>query len=98
MQQGNRHNTTAIGLIAKAVLLACTALAAMALAPDAAAKPNDNNETAARSAQPLKKPPQPKVKVYKSSSEETEAERSRRLYRECKGMNNAGACKGFTRK
>ena len=33
----------------------------------------------------------------KSPSEETTAERDRRLYRECKGMHNAGACLGYTR-
>lgn len=33
-----------------------------------------------------------------SSSEETRAERERRLYRECRGMPNAGACKGFTQR
>ncbi len=33
-----------------------------------------------------------------SSSEETRAERDRRLFRECKGMHNAGACKGYTRR
>lgn len=32
-----------------------------------------------------------------SSAEETSAERDRRLYRECKGMHNAGACLGYTR-
>lgn len=33
----------------------------------------------------------------RSSSEESRAERERRLYRECRGMHDAGACKGFTR-
>ncbi len=96
--QRDGHHTTAAELITKTVLLACTALAAITLAPHAAAKPGDNQDTTTRSAQPLKKAPPTKVKAYKSSSEETEAERSRRLYRECKGMNNAGACKGYTRK
>ncbi|MFT4241491.1 MAG: hypothetical protein QM569_04330 [Acidovorax sp.] len=36
-------------------------------------------------------------KHKRSDSEETSAERDRRLYRECKGMHNAGACKGYTR-
>lgn len=35
--------------------------------------------------------------TQKSPSEETTAERDRRLYRECKGMHNAGACLGYTR-
>lgn len=38
-----------------------------------------------------------KVTYQRSSSEESRAERDRRLYRECKGMNNAGACLGYTR-
>lgn len=37
------------------------------------------------------------VKYQRSASEETNAERDRRLLRECKGMHNAGACRGYTR-
>jgi len=33
-----------------------------------------------------------------SSSEESRAERERRLYRECRGLPDAGACRGFTRR
>jgi len=32
-----------------------------------------------------------------NGSAETAKERERRLLRECKGRNNAGACEGFTR-
>ncbi len=32
-----------------------------------------------------------------NGSAETTRERERRLLRECKGRNNAGACEGFTR-
>lgn len=39
-----------------------------------------------------------KVTYQRSSSEESTAERNRRMYRECKGMHNAGACLGYTRK
>ena len=39
-----------------------------------------------------------KVTHRRSTSEETRAERDRRLYRECKGMHNAGACRGYTDK
>ena len=39
-----------------------------------------------------------KTTYQRSSSEETTAERDRRMYRECKGMHNAGACRGYTRK
>jgi len=34
-------------------------------------------------------------KFVNSSSQETTAERDRRLYRECKGRPNAGACLGY---
>jgi len=39
-----------------------------------------------------------KVTHHRSPSEETRTERDRRLYRECKGMPNAGACLGYTRR
>ena len=39
-----------------------------------------------------------KVKHQRSPSEESTAERDRRLYRECYGRPNAGACLGYTRK
>ncbi|GAA4428822.1 hypothetical protein [Acidovorax lacteus] len=38
------------------------------------------------------------VKQSRSPAEETKAERDRRLYRECAGRPNAGACLGYTRK
>lgn len=37
-----------------------------------------------------------KIQNVRSSSEETRAERDRRLYRECQGRPNAGACAGYT--
>lgn len=39
-----------------------------------------------------------KVIYQRSSSEETPAQHDKRMYRECKGMHNAGACRGYTRK
>lgn len=36
-----------------------------------------------------------KVQHQRSSSEESTAERDKRLYRECKGRPNAGACLGY---
>ena len=42
-------------------------------------------------------PKQTKVKHQRSSSEESTAERDRRLYRECKGLPNAGACLGYAK-
>lgn len=38
-----------------------------------------------------------KSTTTRSSSEETRPERERRLLRECRGMHDAGACKGYTR-
>ncbi len=43
-----------------------------------------------------KKKKSTKVKQERSSSEESRSERDRRLYRECKGRPNAGACLGYT--
>lgn len=39
-----------------------------------------------------------KVTYQRSPSEETPAQRDKRMYRECKGMHNAGACRGYTHK
>ena len=36
-----------------------------------------------------------KPKFVNSSSQESTSERDRRLYRECKGRPNAGACSGY---
>ena len=38
-----------------------------------------------------------RVKHSQNNSGETQSERDRRLYRECKGLPNAGACLGYTR-
>ena len=45
-----------------------------------------------------KKKKSTKVKQERSSSEESRSDRDRRLYRECKGRVNAGACLGYTSK
>ncbi len=39
-----------------------------------------------------------KVTYRPSPSEESRAERERRLFRECRGLPDAGACRGFTRR
>ncbi len=39
-----------------------------------------------------------KVRHQQNNSQESQAERDRRLYRECKGLPNAGACLGYTRR
>lgn len=39
-----------------------------------------------------------KVTHQRNSSEETAAERDRRMFRECRGLHNAGACRGYTQR
>jgi len=39
-----------------------------------------------------------RIKNSRNDSGETTAERDRRLYRECKGLPNAGACRGYTQR
>lgn len=39
-----------------------------------------------------------KIQNIRSNSDESGAERDRRLYRECQGRPNSGACAGYTQK
>ena len=82
--------------IRHALLTASIALGLIA-APSAALAKRTSNKPATTNA-PTKKKGVNKVTYQRSSSEETTAERDRRMYRECKGMHNAGACRGYTRK
>lgn len=79
------------------ILCACMALglASFANSAQAAAQKNTGQKTASASA---KKKGSVKVKHQRSPSEESTAERDRRLYRECRGLPNAGACLGYTRR
>lgn len=73
----------------------CTAaLAAVALAHLPAFPANAAVERSHKAARKRRH----KVKILntRSSSEETTAERDRRLYRECQGRPNSGACAGYT--
>lgn len=64
----------------------------------AAGTKNDNTKRATATSQSdVRKKTVNKVTYQRSSSEETPAQRDRRMYRECKGMHNAGACRGYTR-
>ena len=76
-----------------ALLTACIALALLATPDSAIAK-----RSASSPQDGAKKKGVTKITYQRSSSEETTAERDRRMYRECKGMHNAGACRGYTRK
>ena len=78
--------------------IALSAAGAMAL-PTVALGADTASKSARQSApQPAKKKGGLKIKHQRSPSEETSAERDRRLTRECKGAPNAGACLGYTRK
>ena len=75
----------------------CTiALSALAFPATTQAKSSAVDKNASTST-PAKKKGVSKVTYQRSASEETRSERDRRMYRECKGMHNAGACKGYTR-
>nr|WP_238323224.1 hypothetical protein [Acidovorax sp. JHL-9] len=56
------------------------------------------NAAATVASESVKKKGSVKVKHQRSASEESTAERDRRLYRECQGRPNAGACLGYTRR
>ena len=50
------------------------------------------------SSPPKKKSGAGKTKVPENNSGESQSERDKRLYRECQGLPNAGACAGYTRR
>lgn len=66
--------------------LLCLALATATSAP------------ASPTSEPSARPHKVRVKQSRSPAEESSAERDRRLYRECAGRPNAGACLGYTQK
>lgn len=80
-----------------ATALLALVYAAACMAPGSAVAKSQKNPHSAASGAGQKKGAT-KTTYRPSPSEETRAERERRLLRECKGMHNAGACKGFTRR
>ena len=74
------------------------ALAGMLAAapPQAAAADQTARATAAKAPKPRKQGGL-RVKDSQNHSGETPAQRDRRLLRECKGLPNAGACRGYAR-
>lgn len=78
-----------------ALLCACMALCVFSAAPDAHAA---RKKTTQSDSVPAQKKGSVKVKQHRSPSQETTAERDRRMYRECWGRPNAGACLGYTRR
>jgi len=65
---------------------------------EAHAKKQTGQKTASGQTSSAKGSTKIKGTAIRSPSEESRAERERRLYRECRGMHDAGACKGFTRR
>jgi len=64
----------------------------------AQARSKSKDSDAASTSEPARKKGSVKIKHQRSSSEESSAERDRRLYRECKGRPNAGVCLGYTQR
>lgn len=79
---------------ARAILPALCLLLSAAVSTAALAETDKPKK--ARSAAAAKANKSTKVKFDKGSGETT-SERERRLYRECRGRPNAGACEGFAR-
>lgn len=101
MMQSQRtpHSTTPHTLHQSllALLAASIALTLLTGVGVAQAKGSTYNKTHAAKTSPKKKSVS-KVTYQRSASEETAAERDRRMFRECRGLHNAGACRGYTRK
>ena len=91
-----QHATASPSPAIRHALLAASIALGFIAAPSAALAKRTSDKPATTNA-PAKKKGVNKVTYQRSSSEETTAERDRRMYRECKGMHNAGACRGYTR-
>lgn len=75
------------------ILLLIYAFASLALATPGGVDANGCHESPKKGLHCHK----PRIKIKTQSSEETPAQRDKRLRRECKGRPNAGACLGYTR-
>lgn len=82
---------------AAALLCACMACGLMTV-PDSAHAARKNTGSANPTSGPAAKKGSTKIKHQRTPSEESTAERDRRMYRECWGRPNAGACLGYTRR
>lgn len=78
-------------------LIAAALCLVFALPAQAAATPSKSKTPKASTQSTATKPKTVKIRREGSSSEETPAQRERRLLRECKGLPNAGVCRGYTR-
>ena len=83
-----------IGAFTFAAALTFSMIPATGLAKTSGDKPTGAMNSPAS---PSKKKGPRKVTYQRSSSEESPAERDRRMTRECRGLHNAGACRGYTR-
>lgn len=86
-----RSNVMATTLAVLMTLIASQSIAASTGTPSVITTATDSSTV---KPSPPKKKKSSKPKIYKGSGETT-AERDRRLYRECKGRPNAGACEGY---
>ena len=84
MTSSQVHPSHGITLATALLLCLCTTLATDSLA---ASRKHSKDQSG-------------KVRIQNSrnNSEETTAERDRRLYRECQGRPNSGACAGYTQR
>lgn len=89
-----RKTNTSLRLLLAICLIAPPLL--LAFPNPAWAKSQKSNKSS--SSEPARKKGVSKITYQRSSSEESPAERDRRMYRECKGMHNAGACRGYTQR
>lgn len=80
-----------------ATAILCTFLS-IALPSTSVAASAERKKATSDVSQEVKKKGSVNIKHQPSPSEEGTAERERRLYRECRGRPNAGACLGFTRR
>lgn len=82
-----------VGTVAR-LATPCALALLLAMAPAAQAR-TATQERAAEAPKAAKKG-SVRIKNQQNNSQETPAQRDRRLLRECKGLPNAGACRGYT--
>ena len=92
-----QHATASPSPAIRHALLAASIALGLIAAPSAALAKRTSDKPATTNA-PTTKQRENKDTHPPSSSAETTPERDRRMYRECKGMHNEGACRGYTRK
>ena len=81
-----------------ALALAAIAPSLLTAPPSHAASSRQSQQVDASAPRPAKKSRAMRIKPQQNHSGESTAERDRRLYRECQGLPNAGACLGYTRR